>query len=178
MTINSIQKCSQKIFGFCLIDKRQTNTFFLLTCLKHYTSVSYVLTKCSILNAICKKALKLKNLKHIERLTLLYTIGHIGDEGKTHLHKIISACENYNSRVTQKWIERVKNNLNPLSCKKIKEWLKDYLPGVNCACGQVQRIITPIDLIKQKPELKLKMNNSSDRINDDWSVLKKDLFDC
>jgi len=37
LTINSIQKCSQKIFGFCLIDKRQTNTFFLLTCLKHYT---------------------------------------------------------------------------------------------------------------------------------------------
>jgi len=36
LTINSIQKCSQKIFGFCLIDKRQTNTFFLLTCLKHY----------------------------------------------------------------------------------------------------------------------------------------------
>ena len=36
LTINSIQKCSQEIFGFCLIDKRQTNTFFLLTCLKHY----------------------------------------------------------------------------------------------------------------------------------------------
>jgi len=44
-------------------------------------------------------------------------------------------CDNYNSNVTQKWLNRMEADHPPISCAKIKDWLYDVIQEIGCACS-------------------------------------------
>jgi len=90
LTINSIQKCSQKIFGFCLFDKRQTNTFFLLTCLKHYNNSLFLKYAKAPLTAL---AVKDRVTGH-NTLAALYLMDGSMHGYKRELDDKITSCAN------------------------------------------------------------------------------------
>ncbi len=93
-----------------------------------------LLEKCNVLSFLFNKAKENHELRHTERLVILYTFGHLGDEGKTFIHYIMRLCANYNYNYTQKWINRLDKNKNPISCPKIRDWLSNITPAVGCFC--------------------------------------------
>lgn len=95
-------------------------------------SIQKVLEKCNVLRYLAKKAENEKDLSHFERLTLLHTLGHLGDPGRKAIHQIIRQCTNYRYDKTEKWLKRIQNL--PVSCPRIREWLSDITPSVGCYC--------------------------------------------
>jgi len=93
-----------------------------------------LLEECNVLSFLFNKAKENHELRHTERLVILYTFGHLGDEGKTFIHYIMSLCANYNYNYTQKWINRLDKNKNPISCPKIRDWLSDITGALGCFC--------------------------------------------
>jgi len=94
--------------------------------------ISQILKKCKVLKYLSQKAEQEKDLNHYERLVLLNTLGHIGEEGKRAIHAIINKCTNYSYERTEKWIGRLSKS--PLSCPKIRDWLSDITSVVGCYC--------------------------------------------
>ncbi len=92
--------------------------------------VGNLLEGCAIVRALVEKAKNTHYLNHQERLTLLYTLGHLGEEGKRYLHKVIGYTINYDYDVTESYIRKMKPN--PISCPKVKERHEDL--GVNNRC--------------------------------------------
>jgi hypothetical protein len=132
-----------------------------------------VVTGCSYLRALVEKAAATGHLRHTERLVLLYTLGHLGEEGQNYLHQVIGLCSNYNPRITQRWIGRLEEGHKPLRCATIREWLKDYLPGVSCGCAHVGRVDSPIDLLKRQGRPR---STVGDPPVEDWNQLAADIF--
>lgn len=95
-------------------------------------SVKKVLEKCNVLKYLYTKAQQEKDLTHFERLTILNTLGHLGQEGKKAIHIIISNCYNYSYDITEKWLGRLSKS--PCSCPKIREWLNHITPVIGCHC--------------------------------------------
>lgn len=93
-----------------------------------------LLEKCNVLSFLFNKAKENHELRHTERLVILYTFGHLGDEGKVFIHYIMSLCTNYNYNYTQRWINRLDKNKNPISCAKIRDWLSDITVALGCFC--------------------------------------------
>ncbi|MFZ5518634.1 MAG: CRISPR-associated primase-polymerase type A1 [Candidatus Zhuqueibacterota bacterium] len=91
-----------------------------------------MIEKCNVLKYLVNKVEKERHLAHIDRLTLLHTLGHLGEEGRYMLHKIISKTLNYDHRITQKWYLRLKGS--PVSCPKIREWQNHITPSIGCYC--------------------------------------------
>lgn len=56
--------------------------------------VQSVLSGCNVIKYLVNKAKETHYLNNSERVTLLYTFGHLGQEGKEFLHKVISNCIN------------------------------------------------------------------------------------
>ncbi len=75
--------------------------------------VESMLSDCKVVNYIVKKAKETHYLDNSERVTLLYTLGILGQEGKEFLHKVISNCINYDYDYTEKRIKKMK--LYPIS---------------------------------------------------------------
>lgn len=96
------------------------------------TKSDNMIEKCNVLKYLVNKVEKERHLAHIDRLTLLHTLGHLGEEGRYMLHKIISKTLNYNHRITQKWYLRLKGS--PVSCPKIREWQNHITPSIGCYC--------------------------------------------
>mgnify|MGYP001149285513 CR=1 FL=1 len=94
--------------------------------------IDQMLKKCKVLKYLSQKAKQELYLNHYERLVLLNTLGHIGEEGKKAIHTIISNCTNYSYERTEKWIRRMSKF--PLSCPKIRDWLGDITSVVGCYC--------------------------------------------
>jgi len=92
--------------------------------------VKNLLEGCAIVRALVEKAKTTHYLNHQERLTLLYTLGHLGEEGKRYLHKVISYTINYDYDVTENYIRKMKPN--PISCPRVKEKHEEL--GVNNKC--------------------------------------------
>ncbi len=100
---------------------------------KTETSATIVLwERCSVLRYLREKACDEKMLNHLERLTLLETIGFLGEEGRDVIHEIISHTLNYDFRITEKWIRRLKGL--PVSCPRIREWHSALTPSITCNC--------------------------------------------
>ncbi len=95
-------------------------------------TVDKVLKKCKVLSYLAAKAEKERHLTHSERLAILHTLGHLGDEGKKAIHAIIGRCLNYRYNYTEKWTKRVQKY--PLSCPKIRNWLSNITPALGCYC--------------------------------------------
>lgn len=94
--------------------------------------IESLLSSCNVIGHLVKKAEDTHYLDNSERVTLLYTFGHLGQEGNEFLHKVISNCINYDYDFTEKKIMKIKPY--PISCAKIKEKHEDIAlnPGCNC----------------------------------------------
>jgi len=85
-----------------------------------------------VLNYLVNKAKETHYLNNSERVTMLYTFGHLGQEGKEFLHKVISNCINYDYDYTEKKIRKMKSF--PISCPKIIEKHEDIALDLGCNC--------------------------------------------
>lgn len=72
-------------------------------------------------------------LSHYERLTVLYVFGHLGNEGKEFVHKVMSFTLNYSYQATQKFINRCPEK--PVSCLKLREQYKQISAEIGCSCA-------------------------------------------
>jgi group II intron reverse transcriptase/maturase len=95
--------------------------------------VRKLLSGCRVINHLVDKARKTHYLDNSERVTLLYTLGHLGEEGKSFLHKVMSYCLNYDYGITEKHIRKLKEH--PISCAKIKEKHETIVLELGCDCS-------------------------------------------
>jgi hypothetical protein len=95
--------------------------------------VESMLSGCNVINYIVKKAKETHYLDNSERVTLLYTLGLLGQEGKDFLHKVISNCINYDYDYTEKQIKKMKSY--PISCYRIREKHEDFALDLGCNCS-------------------------------------------
>lgn len=95
--------------------------------------ISAIANKCAVIAAIVKRAEKDHYLNYHEKSALLYTFGCLGDEGRKHIHRILSGCMDYNYSITEKELERCAG-LYPIGCKKLFERFEDNYPNCKCSC--------------------------------------------
>lgn len=133
---------------------------------------------CALLRALVEKAAQTGDLKHTERLALLYTVGRCGDAGRAHLHQIIALCGNYDPHVTERFIQRLEPGHKPIRCVKLKEWLRDYLPDTVCQCPSKKKNPSPLDLLQvsEKSAENRKRSASNPVADDEWNAVADDLF--
>ena len=96
-------------------------------------AVNAVMKSCSLLRFLCQKARTVHYLNHYERLSILYVFGHLGEDGKDFVHKVMSFTLNYSYQVTQKFI--LKCPEKPISCLKLREQYKQISAEIGCSCG-------------------------------------------
>lgn len=89
--------------------------------------------KQTILRYLCQKARKTHYLTHFERLTVLYVFGHMGEEGKEFIHKVMSFTLNYSYQTTQKFILHCPEK--PVSCLKLREQYRQISAEAGCSCN-------------------------------------------
>ncbi len=95
--------------------------------------VESMLSGCKVINYLVDKAKETHYLNNSERVTLLYTLGLLGQEGKDFLHKVISNCINYDYDYTEKQIKKMKSY--PISCYRIREKHEDFALDLGCNCS-------------------------------------------
>jgi group II intron reverse transcriptase/maturase len=123
-----------------------------------------MLNGCRVLKYLVDKAKEVKHLNHTERLILLYTFGHLGEEGSAFVHRVMNYCENYSHAITQKWLNRMEPGRTPISCARIKDWLYDVIPVIGCACsGNIYNGMYPSPMF-YAPEAR-QDTNSADYVN-------------
>jgi hypothetical protein len=109
-----------------------------------------------VLRHFKEKSEKTKWLNHVERLTLASVLGHMGVAGHQAVHEIIRFTTNYDHRVTQKWLDRVKGF--PISCPRIRERHSDITPVVGCCCQfPNSKNSYPSPVLHADPELVVKI---------------------
>lgn len=91
-----------------------------------------ILEGCHVLSYLAKKAREASYLTHLERSTLLYTLGHLGDEGTAALHAIMAHTYNYRRELTARHLERLPPW--PISCPKIRELHPGAMDSGTCKC--------------------------------------------
>ena len=142
-------------------------------------AVAPIITGCSLIRGLVEKVTRERNLKHTERLALLYTLGHCGDAGRSYIHQLIALCSNYDPRTTERFIQRLEPGHRAIRCSTLKEWLKDYLPGVSCECKTKKKNPSPIDGLssKNKKEKANQPRKSAPPVSEqDWETIALDLF--
>lgn len=95
--------------------------------------VDSLLSGCKVISRLVDKARETHYLDNAERVTLLYTLGHLGQEGKDFLHQVIGHCLNYDHDYTEKRIQKMKPY--PISCARIKEKHEDLALDLGCNCS-------------------------------------------
>jgi len=91
-----------------------------------------VVSGCSVVRFLVKKARDTNWLAHHERLLLLRTLGHLGDEGKKALHLIMSHTLNYSERITDRFINKLEPY--PISCARVRGNYPELTASLNCSC--------------------------------------------
>jgi len=95
-------------------------------------TVMEVLHHCSIMAYLVDKSIKTAYLGHMERLSILYVFGHLGNEGKAFIHKVMSFTLNYDYNVTEKFIRKMPEK--PVSCNKLREQYRKISAELGCNC--------------------------------------------
>lgn len=95
-------------------------------------SIKIVIENCGLIRYLCNKAKNTGYLSHLERLTICYVFGHLGDGGKEFVHKIMEYTINYQYSVTQKFIQKLP--AKPISCIKLREQYKQLTAEIGCNC--------------------------------------------
>lgn len=115
--------------------------------------VKKIITGCNVLRFLVNKAKETGDLSHTERLVILYSLGHLNNEGKGYIHQVMSCCLNYNQHYTERWIRRLKPEMKPISCAKIRDWLSDITPGIGCYCKfNLSKRAYPSPVLHARPE--------------------------
>lgn len=96
-------------------------------------SVQVVLSSCNLIRYLCQKARTTHYLGHFERLTILYVFGHLGEEGKEFVHKVMSFTLNYSHQTTQRFINKCPEK--PISCLKLRDQYKQISAEIGCSCA-------------------------------------------
>lgn len=102
--------------------------------------VQGILERCALLRHLARKSDATGHLDHAERLSLLYSIGHLGTSGEQAIHAVLHRCRNYSETETSRQIGR-KTGL-PISCQRLREKHAEEPPlreACNCDFGDVQR---------------------------------------
>ncbi len=94
--------------------------------------VKAVIQNCAVIKHLVCKAEITRYLPHADRQVLLYVLAHLGEEGKTFLHRVMAYCMNYNKKITAKHIARVPDK--PISCIRIRERYPQLSASLNCSC--------------------------------------------
>lgn len=98
-----------------------------------------VIRGCVVLRHLAEKAAATGHLDHSERLSLLYSLGQLGEPGTRAVHAIVRACDNYSEAETARQIERLSGL--PISCHRMREkHLVDAIaPLCVCEFGTVRQ---------------------------------------
>ncbi|HID56041.1 TPA: group II intron reverse transcriptase/maturase [Candidatus Poribacteria bacterium] len=91
-----------------------------------------VISGCNVLKFLCKKSKETNWLEHHERLLILRTVGHLGEEGKRAIHAIMRHTLNYSERITDRFISRLEPY--PLSCARIRGNYPELTANLRCNC--------------------------------------------
>lgn len=91
-----------------------------------------LLAGCALVRHLANKARTAEHLDHSERLSLLYTLGHLGVAGRRAIHEIIGPCRNYDTDETERQLSKLGGL--PMSCARLRE--KHLTPELapQCAC--------------------------------------------
>lgn len=140
-------------------------------------AIAPVVQGCALLAALVKKAAQTRHLRHTERLALLYTLGHLGEEGRNYLHQVMALCSNYDPRITERWLRRLEEGHRSIRCRTLQEWLKDHLPGMSCSCPPKRANPSPLDLLRQahKPQPEPPATPSDD-VAGAWDDVAEEMF--
>ena len=94
-------------------------------------AVAQVMGGCAVLRHLAEKAAAVGHLDHAERLSLLYSLGHLGPAGRRALHAIVGKCRNYDVAETERQVERMSGL--PIGCARLAQ-KHGEAGGVVCAC--------------------------------------------
>ena len=92
-----------------------------------------LIDNCSVIKQIIKDGIIEKEMCHYKRLILLYVIKFL-DNGAEMLHYIFENMNNYSFNITERNID--KSFSNPISCEKIKSYIKDENNIIKCNCNK------------------------------------------
>ncbi|MBI3926993.1 MAG: FHA domain-containing protein [Armatimonadetes bacterium] len=157
------------------------------TPLGHPDPIERILKGCPLLRELVDRPLETGHLVHSERLILLHTFGHLGEAGARFIHRVIARCDNYDPRVTQRWIDRLDTGRSPLGCSRLKEWLGELVGQVQCRCSDVRGPyrspaflgLKPPDSPRKCPRSRPQTRPAGDGSpgeEDDWRSVHLDLF--
>lgn len=102
-------------------------------------AVARVLAGCAVLRHLEDKAAASGHLSHPERLSVLYSLGHLGATGEQAIHRIVGRCANYDRGETDRQIGRLSGL--PIGCTRLREKhaTPELLPSCACDFGDVRR---------------------------------------
>lgn len=102
-------------------------------------SVERVLDGCALLRHLEHKAQATGHLDHGERLSLLYSLGHLGPPGERAVHALIAPCRDYDPVETERQIKKMSGL--PIGCARLrqKHATPELLPQCSCDFGVAQR---------------------------------------
>lgn len=102
-------------------------------------AVRRVMDGCAVLQHLADKAAAVGHLDHAERLSLLYSLGHLGEAGRRAIHEIVGRCGNYSQVETSRQIGRLSGL--PISCTRMREKhvTEELAPRCTCDFGDVRR---------------------------------------
>ncbi|NHM27881.1 hypothetical protein G7K71_13015 [Desulfofundulus sp. TPOSR] len=139
--------------------------------------VAQLVDGCSLVRALIEKATETRRLRHTERLALLYVFGACGEAGRVYLHQVIACCDNYDPRITERWIQRLEEGRKPIRCATLQDWLRDHLTGFACDCQLRGRGHSPLQLLKK---VKVKDHRTPKSMTplpeEEWEKVAQDLF--
>jgi len=123
------------------------------------SEIEKMIKKCNVLKHLIDKVEKEHHLTHVDRLTILHTTGHFKETGKYFVHKIIGKTYNYDYRVTERWIKRLKGS--PVSCPKIRDWQSHITPSIGCFCKFPETSkCYPTPILHVKPDFEFKKRST------------------
>lgn len=103
-----------------------------MTMAQKFPDAGKIISRCRLVHHLVRKSVFTNYLSHFERLTLLHTIGHAGDEGKIAIHDVIGKCINYKPHITEKFIAKILPK--PVSCPRLREDYRELTAQLGCDC--------------------------------------------
>lgn len=141
-------------------------------------AIQLVLLHCGLARHIYKKAKTTGYLTHMERLTVLYIFGHLGNKGQEFVHAVMEFTLNYQYSVTQRYIRKLPEK--PISCGKLRDQYKQLTAQVGCNCNFSKTkecypspVLHALKNAKDIPEDMHLPTCQSHKRNDDRSICKQ-----
>lgn len=134
--VSKIKRIIAANTGEQLSDKAEDKNVDVSEYKNYEEMIQLVLLHCGLARYIYQKAKSTGYLAHMERLTILYIFGHLGESGKEFVHTVMEFTLNYQYSVTQRYIRKLPDK--PISCNKLREQYKQLTAQVGCNCRFVK----------------------------------------